>query len=73
MKNLIFKTLFFISVITFTSCASQKTVKLGNGKYVTEREYKKRIKRAHRETMREMSKEDRKILKGVKITLETYD
>jgi hypothetical protein len=71
MKNLIFKSVFFVSILSLTSCSTQKTVKLGNDTYVTEYKYSRIIKKAHRDAMREMSKEDKKILKGVNIKFHT--
>jgi hypothetical protein len=71
MKNLIFKTVFFVSIFSLTSCAAEKSIELANGKCVTERQYNKILKRAYKETMREMSKEDRKVIKNTRFSVET--
>ena len=67
MKNLL--KLGF--VIFLTSCATQKTVKLANGEFVSERQYERMIKNSYKKAMRQMSKEDRKIIKSTKIIVET--
>jgi len=67
MKNLI--KLGF--VIVLTSCATQKTVELANGNFVTERQYNRMIKNSYKKAIKQMSKEDRKIIKSTKIIVET--
>jgi len=46
---------------------------LANGQCITERQYNKRLKRAYREAMREMSKEDRKVIKNTRFKVETTE
>ena len=71
MKNLIFKTVFFVSIFSLTSCASEKSIELTDGTYITERQYDRILKRAYKETIREMSKEDKKIIKSTRFSVET--
>lgn len=73
MKTLILKTVFFVSIITLTSCVAEKTVVLANGKHITERQFERILKKAHRRTMRQMSKEDRKIIKDTRFSVETSE
>lgn len=73
MKTLILKTVFFVSIITLTSCVAEKSIVIANGEHITERQYKKRLKRAYKETMKEMSKEDRKIIKDTRFSVETSE
>ncbi len=73
MKTLILKTVFFVCIITLTSCVSEKTIMIANGDYITERQFKKRLKRAYKETMKEMSKEDREIIEGTRFSVETSE
>jgi hypothetical protein len=73
MKNLIFKTVFFVSIFSLTSCAAEKSIEIANGQCITEREYEKRLKRAYKQTIREMSKEDRKTIKNTRFSVETND
>lgn len=46
---------------------------MANVKYVTERQYNKILKKAYRETRREMSKEDRKSIKNTRFKVETKE
>lgn len=71
MKNLIFKTVFFVSIFSLTSCATEKSVELTDGTCITERQYDRILKRAYKETIREMSKEDKKIIKSTRFSVET--
>jgi len=64
MKNLFFKTLFVISFLSMTSCAVEKTVPMADGSYISERKYDRILKKVYRQTMREMSKEERKTIKS---------
>jgi len=73
MKTLILKTVFFVSIITLTSCVAEKTIMLSNGKYITERQFKKECRKAWEETMEEMSKEDREIIEGTRFSVETSE
>ena len=73
MKTLILKTVFFVSIITLTSCVAEKTIVIANGDHITERQYKKRLKRAYKETMKQMSEEEREIIKGTRFSLETSE
>lgn len=73
MKTLILKTVFFVSIITLTSCVAEKTIVIANGKHITERQFERRLKKAHRRTMRQMSKEDRKIIKDTRFSVETSE
>ena len=73
MKTLILKTVFFVSIITLTSCASEKTILIANGDYITRREFHKRCERAHKSAMKEMSKEEKEIIKGSHFSVETSE
>ena len=73
MKTLILKTVFFVSIITLTSCVAEKTIMIANGDYITERQFNKMSKIAHKEAMKNMSKEDRKIIKDTHFTVETSE
>ena len=42
MKTLILKTVFFVSIITLTSCVAEKTIVIANGDHITKRELKNR-------------------------------
>jgi len=73
MKTLILKTVFFVSIITLTSCVAEKTIVLANGEHVTRREFHKILNKAHKEAMKEMSKEDREIIEGTRFSVETSE
>ena len=73
MKTLILKTVFFVSIITLTSCVAEKTIVLANGEHITRREFHKICKKAYKETMKQMSKEDREIIKGTRFSVETSE
>ena len=73
MKTLILKTVFFVCIITLTSCVAEKSIVLANGEHITERQFDKMLKRAYKETMKEMSKEDRKIIKNIRFSVETSE
>lgn len=64
--------IFFTSII-LCGCHAEKTVELANGKCITERQNNKILKKAYREAMREMSKEDRKIIKNTRFKVETKE
>jgi len=65
--------IIFITITILFGCHAEKTVELANGQCITEYQYEKRLKKAYRETMREMSKEDRKIMKGINFNVETSE
>jgi len=73
MKTLILKTVFFVSIITLTSCVSEKTILIANGEYITERQFDKRLKKAYKEAMKEMSKEEKEIIEGTRFSVETSE
>ena len=73
MKTLILKTVFFVSIITLTSCASEKTIVLANGEHVTKRELRKICKKAYKETMKQMSEEEREIIESTHFSVETIE
>ena len=73
MKTLILKTVFFVSIITLTSCVAEKTIVLANGEHVTRREFHKILNKAHKEAMKEMSKEDREIIESTHFSVETSE
>ena len=73
MKTLILKTVFFVSIITLTSCVAEKTIVIANGDYITRREFHKRCERAHKSAMKEMSKEEKEIIKGSHFSVETSE
>ena len=58
-------------VLVLTSCSAQKMIVLPSGEEVTERQYDRSIKRIYKKTLREMSKEDRKIIESTHISVET--
>ena len=67
---------YFIILITITivyGCQTEKTVELANGQCITERQYDKKLKKAYKQTMREMSKEDRKVIKNTRFKVENKD
>ena len=64
--------IFFLSIL-FYGCYAEKKIELANGQCITERQYNKRLKRAYREAMREMSKEDRKVIKNTRFKVETTE
>lgn len=64
MKNLFFKSLFVISFLSVTSCSVEKTVSMADGSYISERKYDRILKKVYRQTMRDMSKEERKTIKS---------
>ena len=73
MKTLILKTVFFVSIITLTSCASEKTIVLANGEHVTKRELRKICKKAYKETMKQMSEEEIELIEGSNFSVETSE
>ncbi len=68
MKNLI---VILITVIFLTSCVSQKTIELANGKMVTEKKFKRMCHKAYKKSFGKMSKEDKKLFEDVKISVDT--
>ena len=67
---------YFIILFTCTilsSCHVEKSIELSDGTCITERQYDRILKRAYKETIREMSKEDRKIMKGINFKVETSE
>ena len=73
MKTLILKTVFFVSIITLTSCVAEKTIMIANGAYITERQLEKRCKRAYKEAMKKLSKEEREIIEDTRFSVETSE
>jgi len=73
MKTLILKTVFFVSIITLTSCVAEKTIMIANGDYITERQLEKRCKRAYKEAMKKLSKEEREIIEDTRFSVETSE
>ncbi len=66
--------LFILFVILFfASCQTEKTVQLANGEFVSERRYNKLIKKSYRSALRQMSKEDKKIIKSIRIDVDKND
>lgn len=73
MKTLILKTVFFVSIITLTSCVAEKSIVIANGEHITERQYKKRLNKAHKEAMKEMSEEEIELIEGSNFSVETSE
>jgi hypothetical protein len=73
MKTLILKTVFFVSIITLTSCVAEKTIVIANGEHITERQFHKRLNKAHKEAMKEMTEEEIEIIEGTRFSLETSE
>ena len=73
MKTLILKTVFFVSIITLTSCVAEKTIVIANGDHITKRELKKRSKKAWEEAMKEMSEEEIELIEGSNFSVETIE
>ena len=73
MKTLILKTVFFVSIITLTSCVSEKTIVLANGEHVTRREFHKILNKAHKEAMKEMTEEEIELIEGTRFSVETSE
>jgi adenylate kinase len=46
---------------------------IANGDYITERQFNKMSKIAHKEAMKKLSKEDRKIIKDTHFIVETSE
>ena len=64
--------LFSLFIILFLlSCNSQKTVQLANGEFVSEKQYNKMIKKSYKKVLRQMSKEDRELIKSTNFSIET--
>ena len=68
MKNLI---VILIAVLSLTSCVSQKTIELANGKMVSERQFEKMCHKAYKESFGNMPKEDKELLDDVKMSVDT--
>jgi hypothetical protein len=68
MKNSI---VILISIVLLTSCATQKTIELANGKMVTEKKFARMCHRAYKKSFGKMPKEDKKLFEDVKITVDT--
>ena len=67
---------YFIILFTCTilsSCHVEKSIELTDGTCITERQYDRILKRAYKETIREMSKEDKKTIRGINFKVETKD
>ena len=73
MKTLILKTVFFVSIITLTSCVAEKTIVIANGEHITERQFHKRLNKAHKEAMKEMTEEEIEIIEGTRFSVETSE
>jgi hypothetical protein len=73
MKTLILKTVFFVSIITLTSCVAEKTIVLANGEHVSKRELRKICKKAYKETMKQMSEEEIELIEGSNFSVETSE
>ena len=69
MKYLII--LFTCTILS--NCQVEKSIELTDGKCITERQYDRLLKKAYRQTIREMSKEDRKTIRGISFGVETQD
>jgi|688.fasta_scaffold889925_2 hypothetical protein len=67
MKNLI-KLLF---VLLVTSCATQKTVKLTNGEFVTQKKYDRMVRSSYKKAIRKISKKEKNLFKSTKVTVES--
>lgn len=66
------KITFIASILLLTSCA-QKTIQIADGSYITERKFKKEIRKSYNAAMKEMSKEERKVIKTSFFSVETED
>jgi hypothetical protein len=67
---------YFIILLTCTilsSCHVEKSIELTDGACITEQQYDRLLKKAYRQTIREMSKEDRKTIRGINFGVETQD
>ena len=69
MKYLII--LFTCTILS--SCHVEKSIELSDGTCITERQYDRLLKKAYRQTIREMSKEDRKTIRGINFKVEAQD
>ena len=72
--SVIFHMKYFIILFPCTilsSCHVEKSIELTDGTFITELQYDRILKRAYKETIREMSKEDREIMKGINFKVET--
>jgi PBP1b-binding outer membrane lipoprotein LpoB len=71
MKNLI---VIITSILLLTSCATQKTIELANGKKVTEKQFQKMTHKAFEESFGKMSsQEDSLLFNDVKVTVDTIN
>jgi PBP1b-binding outer membrane lipoprotein LpoB len=71
MKNLI---VIIVSILFLTSCATQKTIELANGKKVTEKQFQKMCHKAFEDSFGQMtSQEDSLLFDDVKITVDTIN
>jgi hypothetical protein len=68
MKNSI---VILISILLLTSCVTQKTIELANGKMVTEKKFERMCHRAYKKSFGQMPKEDKKLFEDVKVTVDT--
>ncbi|MCE2711471.1 MAG: hypothetical protein LW688_02905 [Cryomorphaceae bacterium] len=67
MKQGLLILFFFI----LCGCATEKSVELTDGTCITERKYQRILKQTYREAMRELSKEEKNIIRS--ITIETSE
>lgn len=67
MKNI---AVIIVSILFLTSCSVQR-IELANGKKVTKREYEKGLERAFNESFGKMTKEEKELMSGVTIIIDT--
>ena len=67
MKNI---AVIIVSILFLTSCSVQR-IELANGKKVTKSEYQKGLDRAFNESFGKMTKDEKELMSGVTITIDT--
>ena len=64
-----------LSILLFclTGCRVEKSVELTDGTCITEREYHRILKKVYRQTLRTMSKEEKRIIRSFEIEVENKE
>ncbi len=61
---------FLLLITLLVGCYAPKTVSMADGSYISERKYDRILKKVYRQTIREMNKEERQIIRGMSIKTE---
>jgi thioredoxin-related protein len=62
--------IFVLSLVIMTSCAPQKMVRLVDGTYISQKQYKRISHKNFKDAMKSISKEDKKLILGSDVSFE---